>query len=117
MISTEKPTILLRSGVFTAENVVTVRFGIKNGPEIVWLPLFAGTEPAERFIPSLGENGNGMTVFQLANSDELETLLVELKSLGTTHITFPVGVSASDPIPIDEAVWRLGNPFGWGAVG
>jgi hypothetical protein len=120
MVSNERPTILLRAGAFgvvTAENVLTVNFGIKNEPESVWFPLFAGTEPAERFLQSLGDKGKGMIVFQLASPEELETLLADLKSLGTTHVNFAAEVSALAPIPIDEAVRRLGNPTQWGAVG
>jgi hypothetical protein len=100
MASAERPTVLLRNGVFAAEHVVTVNFGIRGEYNRIWFPLFAGPEPAERFLLSLGDKGKGMTVFQLASTDALKTLLAELKFLGTTHVNFTAEASSPDPLPI-----------------
>lgn len=116
MVSTEMPTVLLRPGArgaFAAENVVTIDLPTKSRRTSVLVLLFAGAEPAQRFLLSLSDKGKGATVFQLASPDALGTLLADLKTLGTTHVNFTAEPSSPNPIPIDDAVSRLGNPYQW----
>jgi hypothetical protein len=79
-----RPTVLLYAGAprnAAAENVVTISFGTA-APEGVLVPVFTGPEPAERFLASLREQGNGMAIFELEGFDALERLLAPNEKTG-----------------------------------
>jgi len=111
-VLTESPTLLLHPGAPqnpTAANVIQIDFRLNDGTAGVLVPLFIGTEPAERFRVSLGEQGRGMTLLQLAGFDALEGMLADLKKGGATHVNFNAERDRPNPIPIDEVIDSLRN--------
>jgi hypothetical protein len=111
---TEPPTVLLHAGaprVAEAQNVVTANFRFQDGESGVVVPLFIGTDPAERFIRSLGGHGKGMTPLPLEGFDALENLLEGLKTTGVTHVQFNPERPGHgpEPVPIDEVLVSLRN--------
>lgn len=106
------PTVLLYPGapkLATAQNVVTINFGLTDGTHGVLFPLFIGSEPAERFVTSVGNRAQGMTPFSLESFDALDALLVDLKKSGVTHVNFNADPDKPNPIPIDEVIASLRN--------
>jgi hypothetical protein len=68
-----------------------------------------GDEPAKQFLNSLGEKSKGMKIFELKGLDALETLLVDLRKSGVTHVNFNAEGDNPNPIPIDEVIDSLHN--------
>jgi hypothetical protein len=92
----------------TAANVLRIEFRAQpTDPTGLMVPMFTGAEAAEKFIITLGRDGEGMGLASFAEMKPLYDLLVALQKTGTTHVNFNADRYAPNPIPIAEVIRDL----------